>query len=742
MHKYFTFYSVISCVIRAVFWLALLLSFSWTSRVIAEESPIEGPLLGNEEAPWQIAAENLTYQAEETIVAEGDVVITRADQTLSAQKATYNLNTGVAEVSGDVRFEYGRDILTGSQGTFHLKNQTGRINDARLFLAENHFYITGRVAEKIGPDTYLVKMCEVTTCDRSKPDWSISAAEVEVTVEGYGTAKHAAFRILEKPVLYIPYMIFPAKTKRQSGLLPPRLGYSTLNGVDVEVPFFWATSAQTDASFYQRYLSERGYMQGAEFRYVADENSEGTVLFDILPSDKKDKDLSDPDDVEISPFSRTNDSRYWLRSKLDHALPLDVTAHLDADYVSDLDYLREFETYRYGFDARPDLVEEFGRPLEDRRSPFRTSRVRFSRDHDAYSLQAASSYSQTVGNPDAEDETPQPLAGLSFALLPGKVMKSPVYLTLNSNYDYVWREAGATGHGLSITPELTMPLWFGRYLEFEPFVRYTYDLQWDDTDSEGDDRQSKSVYEAGGNLTTNLERMYDIDWRSVKRLKHQIRPRLSYKYLVPEEEEDESPWFVPTDAEERTNRIAFSIESFLDARLEDKSGDVRYRQWATLTLAQGYDIDEARRDTEPGEDRRPFEPLTASLRVQPLGGIDFLGTAQWDHYDHEITFADLSLVLTLNRSGNRRDLFKFDYQFDEGGQESVNYWIDVNLAYGFSAGTSLNRDLDANETVSNSYWLGYQSQCWGVKLVTRFENDETEVNLLFNLLGLGEFKAM
>jgi LPS-assembly protein len=321
-------------------------------------------------------------------------------------------------------------------------------------------------------------------------------------------------------------------------------------------------------------------------------------------------------------------------------------------------------------------------------------------------------------------------------------MKSPVYLTLNSNYDYVWREEGPKGHGVSITPKLTMPLWFGDYLEFEPLLRYTYDLQWFDGDTEGTDHQSKRVYEAGGRLITNLERTYDIGWRSAKRLKHQIRPILSYSYLVPQDKEDESPWFEPIDAEERTNRIALSIENFLDARLENQKGDVKYRQWATLTLSQGYDIDEARRDTKPGEDRKPFEPFIASMRVQPFAGIDFLGTAEWDHYDHEITSADVSLVLTINRSGGRKDYFKFDYQFDEADQESLNYWIDVNLIHGFSAGTSLRRDLDADENVSNSYWLGYESQCWGIKLVTEFEDDETEVTLLFNLLGLGDFKAM
>ena len=134
---------------------------------------------------------------------------------------------------------------------------------------------------------------------------------------------------------------------------------------------------------------------------------------------------------------------------------------------------------------------------------------------------------------------------------------------------------------------------------------------------------------------------------------------------------------------------------------------MKYRQWVTLTLSQGFDIEEARRDAKSGEDRRPFEPFKASLRVQPFAGIDFVGNAEWDHYDHQVTQADLSLELSIDRAGGRKDSIKFDYALDENNEESLNYWMDVNLLYGFSAGTSLERNLKTGENVSNSYWPGY-----------------------------------
>lgn len=696
-------------------------------------------LLEDDETPWQITAKSLTYQDKGVIVAEGDVVITKGGQSLHAQKAVYNTETGIAEVSEGFRLESGGDIITGDQGVFDLENQTGKITKGRLFLSENHFYVSGDVIEKTGTDSYLIKNCKLTTCDGTKPDWSITGSEIRVTIEGYGTVRHAAFRVRETPILYIPYMIFPAKTKRQSGFLPPRVGYSTLNGADTELPFFWAISDQTDATFYQRYMTERGYMQGLEFRYLLDEDSDGTFFFNIL-SDKKEKDLSDPDDVKISPFQRTNDIRYWFLGKSDQNLPLGVELRLDADYVSDQDYLREFQEGLFGLTLRPDLVTEFGRPVQEKRSAFRTSTLRLSRDRDNYSLQAGSSYFEQAADPDLQDETPQPLIGLNYILPTEQILNFPVFFNLDTNYDYVWREEGVKGHRASVSPELNFPLWFGPYLEFEPSFRYRYNAQWLDEAEGSTDYQYKRAYETGARLLTDLERVYDRDWWGAKRVKHRIRPVLSYTYRVPQDEDVESPWFESIDADGQENRIAFSLENFLDARFENKKGGTSYRQWVTLTLTQAYDIEEKRRHTEPGEKRRPFEPLNATMRVQPFANIDFLGQVEWDHYDHEITLADLSLDISIQRSGGRKDKFKIDYQFEEDSQKSLKTAIDVNLIHGFSMGASLERDLDLDENISNTFWLGYVSQCWGAKISVEIEDDQTKVMLLFNLLGLGEIK--
>jgi LPS-assembly protein len=606
-------------------------------------------------------------------------------------------------------------------------------------MRKNNFYVRGASMEKVGEASYVFKDFELTTCDGDNPDWTITGTEATVEIEGYGQVWNAAFRIRGIPSLYLPYMIYPAKTKRQSGLLPPRAGFSSLNGADAEIPFFWAISDQTDATFYQRYIQRRGYMQGLEFRYVADKLSKGIFLFNII-RDKKNKDMDDDSDLEISPFSRTNNTRYWFRGMANQNLPLGFKTRLDADYVSDQDYLNEFETNLVGLDAWSDLSDEFGRPVDEKKSPLRRSALKLSRDGESYSLQAMGSYHQRPEDPRI-DMTAQPLGGFDFSLLPTQISSLPAFFIFDTDYDYVWRDTGDKGHRTSFAPEVRFPLWLGDYVVFEPMAKYTYNFQWVDNQMRATDHQNMHAWEAGASLSTSIEKIFNIDWDRAKRLKHKVTPTLSYNYRRYRGEWGYTPWFEAIDDEGTANRAAFTLENFLDARLEKKSGEVEYRQWLKILLEQGYDIEEQRRKEDLDRERRPIEPLRGELIVSPASNLDLKAEAQWDHYEYDIVSTDLSLDFFMKRSGNKKDSLKIDYRYAEDDYQSLTFDVVLNLLFGFSVGGTLERELDVSQDISNTVWIGYDRQCWGVKVIGEKEDEKTSIMVLFNLLGLGELNV-
>ena len=118
-------------------------------------------------------------------------------------------------------------------------------------------------------------------------------------------------------------------------------------------------------------MARRGEMLGLEYRYVLDEQSRGTLMFDFLDDRKIDDGTAGSEDwAYAETAARRNADRYWFRFKHDQLLPAGFTARLDIDLVSDPDYLREFHSGLTGFDATDRmLTKTFGprtRPLRGR----------------------------------------------------------------------------------------------------------------------------------------------------------------------------------------------------------------------------------------------------------------------------------------------------------------------------------------------------------------------------------------
>ena len=692
----------------------------------AEQNSADWGLFKNNGDPVSISADRFIFEQEkETYFAEGNVLISQDEQTLRANKAEYSPKSGIVKARGDVCLNTSDDVLEYSDGTFNINDRTGEMIDGSLFLSDNHIYIIGGVINKGEGEKYSIKDFRLSTCGGDNPAWSITGSKIDVEIEGYGTLKNAAFRVHDFPVFYLPYMIFPVKTKRQSGVLLPQVDFSGMNGAGIEVPVFWAISDQSDATFYEKYMSKRGLMQGVEFRYLAGQDSKGEFLFDVLRDKKGEKDLTDPDQAKISPYQRSNQGRYWLRGRLDQDLSNDLTARLDMDIVSDQDYLREFEGELTGFESRPDLAEDFGRPVEERYSSFRRSALRISHDGEDYSLQGSGYYYQLSDN-QKDDSTAQPLAGIFYSLLPSKISRLPLFFNMDTDYNYIWRDTGVKGHSLSVNPEISYPAHLGDYLDLNTSAGFTGNLESYDVAFGKKDSMVKDAYQATATLSSIVERIFAFDLGDVTKLKHKITPSLTYEYrTIPEDQE--SPWFDPIDSGSKINRVGLSIENLLDASLKNEKGEVSYRQWAQFTITQTYDLKET--------DKEVWEPLLATIILRPSDAVNLRGSAEWDHYKGKVSTAVLSADISTPRAGDKTDRYYIDYIKDNKNNDSVKLRAETNLTDGFSAGALLHRDLDLKYNIQNSLWLKYQAQCWSATFGMEKERSDSRIILKFGLAG-------
>jgi LPS-assembly protein len=165
--------------------------------------------------PWHITADEVSHDTKnDQYTASGNVIIQKKDRKLTADSVRFDHKTMQALATGNIVMTVGEDILSGSKIELDLNSETGTLYNGTLFLKENHFYIKGDKIHKVGKNTDTAESATISSCDGEHPDWKITGRNLDVTIEGYGSVKHAAVWAKKVPVFYTPYLFFPAKFKR------------------------------------------------------------------------------------------------------------------------------------------------------------------------------------------------------------------------------------------------------------------------------------------------------------------------------------------------------------------------------------------------------------------------------------------------------------------------------------------------------------------------------------------------
>ncbi|WP_395489590.1 LPS assembly protein LptD [Cedecea davisae] len=248
-----------------------------------------------------------------TVDALGNVHYDDNQVILKGPKAWSNLNTKDTNVwSGDYQM-VGRQ----GRGTADLMKQRG---DNRYTILENGTF---------------------TSCLPGSNTWSVVGSEViQDRQEEVAEIWNARFKLGPVPVFYSPYLQLPIGDKRRSGFLIPSAKYSTNNGIEFALPYYWNIAPNFDATITPHYIDKRGGIQWQnEFRYLTQAGT-GLMEFDYLPSDDEYK-----NETNTAPGEK---DRRWL-FYWNHSGVMDQVWRFNVDYtkVSDSRYFNDFSS-KYG----------------------------------------------------------------------------------------------------------------------------------------------------------------------------------------------------------------------------------------------------------------------------------------------------------------------------------------------------------------------------------------------------------
>ena len=282
---------------------------------------------------------------------KGDVEIRQYPRIVSAQTANIYRNAKTKaitkiELFGNVRYMEPDILIYARSVDIYPETESALLKDILYRFKVNRAHAAlpawGRAnfIEKFANKGYLLSRATYTTCSPSDKSWEIDAEKITInSATSSGVAKKAYFKVYDKPVIYLPYMSFPATKDRKSGFLMPIYGYTNVSGFDYAFPYYFNIAPNFDATFVPHVYSFRGVMAGGNARFLTS-NSTGVVGLNYLPHDSLYNSFLMKNRDEFPVLRNQSSNRWSVMLKETSKFTKNLTGNINFRQVSDDYYFR------------------------------------------------------------------------------------------------------------------------------------------------------------------------------------------------------------------------------------------------------------------------------------------------------------------------------------------------------------------------------------------------------------------
>jgi LPS-assembly protein len=536
-----------------------------------------------------------------------------------------------------------------------------------------------------------------TTCAEEVPSWQIKAKEINLSASGdFGEAYHAQFRVLDVPIMYIPYFSFPVSKKRTSGFLYPKISTSSNSGLEVEAPFYWNIAENIDATITPHYMSKRGLQLQTEVRYLNGLQA-GQIDLEYLNNDKK---LS------------SDDPRYLARFQHVGTFSDDFRAFIDYTTISDDNYLVDIGSKQYNSnDAYLYQLGELSYFGKQWQTTFKLQDFEVLGDHKP-------SY-KTL--PHIEFSAQQPLNFLSSQL--------ELYSELSSFKASEEGQVEANRYHVEagITLPLSTPAWF---INSEIKLLHTYYQQSNigsDLDLEETVQRTLPKIRLHGGV--NFDRVMTAFGTSYR---HTLEPQLQYLY-IPAKDQTNIGLYDTTSLQEDYNGL------FRDRRFSglDRIADANQYTWGvTSRLLDNSNLEVFRfsvgrihylsnskindeYDTEFNETTN-FTTKESSVAADVFFRLNhqwqISGDIQYNTLENVTNKGQVNLDYQFNKFNTLQLNHRYARDVSGNSLEQVSALTSIAIDTNWSFVGRLTQDLRQSRSLESYAGFQYESCCWAVRL--------------------------
>ena len=182
------------------------------------------------------------------------------------------------KITGAPILNDGGEEYHGFKLAYNFKTQKGRITQATTQM-ENAFYYGDRV-KKVDKDVLFVYKGRYTTCDAEEPHFYIEGRKMKIIVNDKVIARPVVLYIADVPVFALPFGVFPNKSGRRSGFIPPVWGQTYNTGFYFKrFGYYWAMSDYADFATTFDWYTRGGWQVSSDFRYALRYKFNGAIGF-------------------------------------------------------------------------------------------------------------------------------------------------------------------------------------------------------------------------------------------------------------------------------------------------------------------------------------------------------------------------------------------------------------------------------------------------------------------------------
>ena len=209
--------------------------------------------------------------------ATGRIVMVYGPFTLTATRATYNMETGDFKANGSVEIrEPNGNILQAENLSMRDSFRNGFGDHVRALLNNDVTIAADYARRDDGNNTVFTKFvytaCQTCVTTSGNPVWELDSDQTIHDEKAHNLYhKNPRLKIDGMTVAALPYMTMPDPTvTRRSGWLIPDVRLNKMVGVGVSTPYFWALTPSSDLTFRPLWSTQQVVVGDVEWRQATE----------------------------------------------------------------------------------------------------------------------------------------------------------------------------------------------------------------------------------------------------------------------------------------------------------------------------------------------------------------------------------------------------------------------------------------------------------------------------------------